>query len=86
MTNQHGGRRDNKKRRPDDKRGGTRVAGEGKKLGRPKKVVVDSGLTHYQLDIALDALMRIATHAAPLEDQTIAQIVRAAQVKIQGER
>lgn len=40
----------------------------------------------HQLDIALDALMRIAAHAAPLEDQTIAQIVRAAQVKIQGER
>lgn len=35
----HGGRRDNTKRRPDDKRGGKRVAGEGKKLGRPKKVL-----------------------------------------------
>lgn len=39
MTNQHGGRRDNTKRRPDDGRGGKRVAGEGKKLGRPKKTV-----------------------------------------------
>lgn len=38
MTNQHGGRRDNTKRRPDDKRGGRRTPGPGKKLGRPKKV------------------------------------------------
>lgn len=35
--NIHGGRRDNHKRRPDDKRGGVRVPGPGKKLGRPKK-------------------------------------------------
>ncbi len=34
----HGGRRDNHKRRLDDKRGGVRIPGPGKKLGRPKKV------------------------------------------------
>jgi hypothetical protein len=33
----HGGRRDNHKRRPDDKRGGVRIPGPGKELGRPKK-------------------------------------------------
>ena len=37
MTNTHGGRRDNTKRRPDDKRGGVRIPRPGKKLGRPRK-------------------------------------------------
>ncbi len=37
MKTTHGGRRDNHKRRPDDKRGGVRVPGPGKTLGRPRK-------------------------------------------------
>lgn len=40
----------------------------------------------HQLDIALDALTRIMTKAAELDDQTIARIVRRAIVTIQGER
>jgi hypothetical protein len=32
-----GGRRDNRKRRPDDKRGGRRIPGPGTRLGRPRK-------------------------------------------------
>lgn len=39
-TKNHGGRRDNHKRRADDKRGGVRIPGPGKKLGRPKKIPV----------------------------------------------
>jgi hypothetical protein len=34
----HGGRRDNRKKRDDDRRGGVRTPGPGKKLGRPKKM------------------------------------------------
>ena len=37
MKTTHGGKRDNRKQRPDDKRGGKRTPGHGKKLGRPKK-------------------------------------------------
>jgi len=40
----------------------------------------------HQLDVALDALTRIMTKAAELDDQTIARIVRRAIVTIQGER
>lgn len=51
MSNTHGGRRDNTKRRPDDKRGGKRVANEGKKLGRPKKVTTYQQETQaYEID------------------------------------
>ncbi len=39
MKHSHGGKRDNFKKRPDDKRGGKRIPGPGKKLGRPKKHV-----------------------------------------------
>lgn len=37
MKTTHGGKRDNRKKRVDDKRGGKRIPGPGKKLGRPKK-------------------------------------------------
>ena len=36
-TKTWGGKRDNRKRRPDDKRGGRRIPGPGKTLGRPRK-------------------------------------------------
>jgi hypothetical protein len=51
LTKQHGGRRDNHKRRPDDKRGGPRVPGPGKKLGRPKTMK-----TYTYRDIVPDTL------------------------------
>lgn len=40
----------------------------------------------HQLDVALDALTRIMTKAAELDDQTIVQLARRAIVTIQGER
>lgn len=53
----HGGRRDNTKRRPDDKRGGTRIAGEGKKLGRPVAASSRTTITmHNDLKQQLEAL------------------------------
>ena len=41
QSNNHGGKRDNRKKRADDKRGGKRTPGPGKKLGRPKKALTN---------------------------------------------
>jgi hypothetical protein len=46
-----GGRRDNHKRRPDDKRGGRRIPGPGKTLGRPRK---DKTMKSYTLKTYAD--------------------------------
>ncbi len=37
MANNHGGKRDNRKKKADDGRGGRRTPGPGKTLGRPRK-------------------------------------------------
>lgn len=65
----HGGKRDNRKKRPDDKRGGVRTPGPGKKLGRPKKdkslSTTDRGFYFRSLHQRYSPTPTSATHDSP---------------------
>jgi hypothetical protein len=81
MSGQHGGRRDNTKRRPDDQRGGVRVPGPGKKLGAPAgSFITKNGITAVKVsEITKLHLQLLAVRRAMREDELIAALVEAAR-------
>ncbi len=81
MKNPHGGRRDNTKRRPDDKRGGARVPGPGKRLGAPAgSFITKNGITAVKVSEETKlALQVLALRRHCREDELVAVLVEAAQ-------
>lgn len=83
MDRQRGGRRDNRKRRPDDGRGGARVAREGKKLGAPAgSFIQKNGITAVKVSEGTKLTLQIlALRRHMREDELVARLVEEARQK-----